>query len=1011
MAIGFRAAGAWSWATTNTQSPAIPAAQVTGDLMVCFYQTKPYSDSPTINQSWNSLGPYTSGTNAAGVDNGSMQVRIFWKIAVSDTETDPTITNTTNNLSGAVIAVFSKASTENWETPVARGGFDNTGTGISITVESDPGIISGDYVVYGVGFNTDAATPESARDITTTGVTYGTDTIATTGTAEDTGGGDGGGFFYYVPASSGTSSAAPVITATAGTATLESAGIMARLRVTPVAVMSAPGSITVSQGAVTASGVQSPTVNLSAQSITVSQGTVTADGGGAGGYDYELLDEFTTDDASPVASPRTAEPGSGELNFVQNDGTFAIASGGLDFTAQTTVNWPDLGFYGTVGGSGLARAAGRALMSDIEVDTDNKQHLFAWQDSAATADYNTSAHTLLFPPASSFPTQSIWALANAAETRLYEPIWNPPGTFQVALVLRAEGCFFLIKGGVYTEWTLVYPGYGLTTTPLWPAFSNADQSGTLDNFRVVNLPAPWDSATGLATSALAGARAVNDTFTHEPDAFVEFVPTAVPSAGNAEVRFRVQDASNYWFARVTSAGDLGLYEVVGGGGATQRANVTGVVVGATPVIVGFEGTRISCYYDNAARWNYTSASNFQTETDAELASLGTGGSISDIRAWPRVLSGTAVDTLDGAGGSPDGTATPTSQSITVSQVAVTASGDASVAVTVQSITASQGTLPASGAGTATLAAQSITASQGTVTAAGDASTAPASQSITINQGAVSASAGTNAEATTTSQSITVSQGTLTASGDASTTLTVQSVTVQQGAATASGAAGATITAQSLTVSQSATTATGTASVDIAAQSITISQGAVSASGAGVGEVTIATQSVTVQQGAVTASGVQSPTVALSVQSVAAQQGSVTAAGMADVTLSTQTLAVQQGGLIASGGSSVSVSITTQSVAVTQGSLVVAGDAVWALASQSVTVEQGAVGYTLGATATIAAQSITITQGTLSVIGSFQPGTVSGGVAAQGSVGGGALALGSVGAGAVAVGSVGGEIEG
>jgi hypothetical protein len=91
--------------------------------------------------------------------------------------------------------------------------------------------------------------------------------------------------------------------------------------------------------------------------------------------------------------------------------------------------------------------------------------------------------------------------------------------------------------------------------------------------------------------------------------------------------------------------------------------------------------------------------------------------------------------------------------------------------------------------------------------------------------------------------------------------------------------------------------------------------------------------------------------------------------------------------------------------------VVAGDAVWALTTQTVTVEQGAVGYTLGATATIAAQSITITQGTLAVIGSFQPGTVSGGVAAQGSVGGGALATGSVGAGVVAVGSVGGEIEG
>jgi hypothetical protein len=1001
MAIGFRAAGAWSWVTTNTQSPAIPAAQVTGDLMVCFYQTKPYSDSPTINQSWNSLGPYTSGTNAAGVDSGSMQVRIFWKIAVSDTETDPTITNTTNNLSGAVIAVFSKASTENWETPVARGGFDNTGTGISITVESDPGIISGDYVVYGVGFNTDAATPESARDITTTGITYGTDTIATTGTAEDAGGGDGGGFFYYVAVSSGTSSAAPVITATAGTATLESAGIMARLRVTPIAVMSAPGTITVSQGTLTASGTA--TTAPTAQSITVSQGAVTASGGGAA--TYLLYDDFTTADASPVTSPRTAEPGPGTVTFVQTGGTFDIASDQLAWDG-TTDSWSNKGFYA----ESLARAAGRAYKGRVNLSAVVGGVDALMLSSTAAVHIPTSDTPAAFHIT---PTQTD-IFDNNAQTQNVAGAFGTAEWYRLAIVMRAQGQFYLVYRESSAEWLLLWPSDLSSAGTVYPAFVyfDGDDAGAHDYIKAFDMGAPWNASTALVTDSLAGARAVNDTFVHEADGWLQFDVTTLPSAGNADVRFRWQDASNYWIARVTSAGDFGLYEVVAGT-PTQRANTTGVVSSGHRVKVMFDGAEVRGFSNDTHRWTYASATNFQTETDGLLGDEGTGGSVSDIKTFVRVLSGDALSLLenDGAGGSPDGTANPTSQSITVSQGAATASGAASVAVTVQSITASQGTLTAAGAGTAALTAQSITASQGTLTAAGDASTAPTSQSITINQGAVSASAGTNAEATPTSQSITVSQGTLTTAGDASTTLTVQSVTVQQGAATASGAAGATITAQSLTVSQGTVTAAGTASVAVTAQSITINQGVVSASGAGVGEVTIATQSVTVQQGAVSASGVQSPTVALSVQSVGVQQGAVTATGTADVTLSTQTLAVQQGGLIASGGSSVSVSITTQSVAVTQGSLVVAGDAVWALTTQTVTVEQGAVGYTLGATATIAAQSITITQGTLAVIGSFQPGTVSGGVAAQGSVGGGALATGSVGAGVVAVGSVGGEIEG
>lgn len=217
MAISIRAVGAHVSGTSKL-TPVIPTAQVTGDMMVCLYGTKPYSDAPTISQGWVSIGSATDGTVAAGVDVGSMQTRIFYKIATSDTETDPTITNSTNNVSIAVIIVFQKTG-GGWQIPVGAGGGDATaGTGFSVTVSSDVGHTAGDMVVCASSFRSDGATPTTARTISITGCTMGTYVMGPTTDPETTSGGDMGMTCGYRPVNSGTSSAAPIITATLGAA-------------------------------------------------------------------------------------------------------------------------------------------------------------------------------------------------------------------------------------------------------------------------------------------------------------------------------------------------------------------------------------------------------------------------------------------------------------------------------------------------------------------------------------------------------------------------------------------------------------------------------------------------------------------------------------------------------------------------------------------------------------------------------------------------------------------------
>lgn len=119
MAISFRAVGAYAEGTANL-TPAIPAGTVAGDIMLCAVGTKPFNGVNTMNNNWVSLGFATDGTVAAGNDVGSMKAEIFYKIHTG-TEANPTVTNATNNVSGAVIISFQKDPLKDWYIGAPRG--------------------------------------------------------------------------------------------------------------------------------------------------------------------------------------------------------------------------------------------------------------------------------------------------------------------------------------------------------------------------------------------------------------------------------------------------------------------------------------------------------------------------------------------------------------------------------------------------------------------------------------------------------------------------------------------------------------------------------------------------------------------------------------------------------------------------------------------------------------------------------------------------------------------------
>lgn len=211
--------------------------------------------------------------------------------------------------------------------------------------------------------------------------------------------------------------------------------------------------------------------------------------GGAAPIVYLLRDEFTIDASAPLTSPRTAEPGPGTLTLVQTDGQFSISGGKLAFPAQTTPTYGDQGIIG----SALTRVAGRTLIDSFNMTTVDEVCILGWMNTN-TLNYSNSAsisHVVrFFTTALVTQDKSASAIAQA----------GAPSTstdYKLALVLRSTGCFALINGGSYTDWTLFWI-FADNSATVYPVFSNYAAAGTLDYIRVTDLAAPFDTDYGIA---------------------------------------------------------------------------------------------------------------------------------------------------------------------------------------------------------------------------------------------------------------------------------------------------------------------------------------------------------------------------------------------------------------------------------------------------------------------------------------------------------------------------------
>jgi hypothetical protein len=326
MAVSF---GAWGTATAATGSatapaPSYPTGITAGDMLFCFLISK--YGTVTTPSGWTLLSnaQFTGGSSAARLtDSGDATFTCFIKEA-DGTETGTltlAVASTTGASAAAIIGRASKTAGMNWDSAACGAAYNGAADPISVTADSNPGITSGDLLIFGYGNNGDQfAVVAGSPSVAATGATIGS--TANVQTIGSTTGQDVEAYIGTAAVTAGTASAAPVLTCDiTGTVTAESpkgGAVILRLREVSTGTTVSPGV-----GALIATGF--------AALVAISDNKVVQPGAGAATMTGQVSTIVLSDN-------KIVQPGAGQANTVGfspsiNIGTnIAVGSGTITAT-------------------------------------------------------------------------------------------------------------------------------------------------------------------------------------------------------------------------------------------------------------------------------------------------------------------------------------------------------------------------------------------------------------------------------------------------------------------------------------------------------------------------------------------------------------------------------------------------------------------------------------------------------------------------------------------------------
>ena len=336
--------------------------------------------------------------------------------------------------------------------------------------------------------------------------------------------------------------------------------------------------------------------------------------------DYVLNDQFITDRAAGAVNGTSAEPTGGTRTVVDASSKLSISSSQLQMATGATsyIKW-----------TSETRTAGKVFMGTFTPSVDD---IYLGISTNGVGLGSASALRLR---------------TSALGIYLYEDGGTPQltpfvsgTTYNIAMVLRTTGTYYYIKGGIFTNWTLmwisstvstggspmIYGTGGVLTadniriptstwlpTPLsYDTFTRAD--GAIGNTEAnspdgTTLPAhaapilAWTNQVGTVAvasgkaiaTALGGDRAIC-TF---PCGSADVLHSAALIRGTTGVGIvlRYVDTDNYVYAKRIATNIVIIKRIAGS--ETTLATVAATEVSSAVLLVIFYGTKLRPYYNNA----------------------------------------------------------------------------------------------------------------------------------------------------------------------------------------------------------------------------------------------------------------------------------------------------------------------------------------------------------------------------------------------------------------------------
>lgn len=194
---------------------------------------------------------------------------------------------------------------------------------------------------------------------------------------------------------------------------------------------------------------------------------------------YTLNDQFTTDRAAGAVNGTSAEPTGGTRTVTDTNNVLSVNGNQLSFaTGGVTYGNPGL-WYGST-----SRTAGKMLSGNVTFNDTGERIMLAFDTNTSSLP---NAHGIFQANSSlvAYDNNGVQTnLGSSAGLTLYKMV----------LILRSTGAYYYIKGGVYTNWTLLWVSSANSTSTLYPNISGySGNGGQADNIRIPTatwLPTP-----------------------------------------------------------------------------------------------------------------------------------------------------------------------------------------------------------------------------------------------------------------------------------------------------------------------------------------------------------------------------------------------------------------------------------------------------------------------------------------------------------------------------------------